>query len=116
MFQLAAWFVHVPAPAGERWNWAAATPEPPASAESLVRPMVPRTLAASAGDITGTISNIDLTRSTFQLEGKTYTASPTNTVGAKLSELKEGDQVRIQSEETTGGKEPYNVLTMKKVD
>ena len=37
-------------------------------------------------------------------------------MGDKLSELKEGDRVQIQSEETTGGKEPYNVMTMKKVD
>ena len=29
VFQLAAWFVHVPAPIGERWNWTVATPEPP---------------------------------------------------------------------------------------
>ena len=57
-------------------------------------------LAASADDITGAISNIDLTRNTFQLEGKTYTASPTNTVGVKLSSLKEGDRVQIQAEDT----------------
>ncbi len=50
--QLAAWFVQVPAPIGERWNWTVATPEPPASAELLVRPIVPRTLAASAGAVT----------------------------------------------------------------
>jgi hypothetical protein len=73
-------------------------------------------LGASADNITGTISNIDLNRNTFQLEGKTYTASPSNTVGAKLSELKEGDRVTIQSEDTTAGKEPYNVMTMKKVE
>src|SRR5262245_22967779 len=48
-------------------------------------------LAASADEITGTISNINLTRNTFVLEGKTYAASPTNTVGTKLSTLKEGD-------------------------
>jgi hypothetical protein len=73
-------------------------------------------LAASADDITGTISNIDLTRNTFQLEGKTYTASPTNTVGVKLSELKEGDRVRIQSENTSSGKAPYNIMTLNKVE
>ena len=27
--QLAAWFVQVPAPIGERWNWTVATPDPP---------------------------------------------------------------------------------------
>ena len=52
VFQLAAWFVQVPAPIGERWNWTVATPEPPASAELLVRPIVPRTLAAAAGAVT----------------------------------------------------------------
>jgi hypothetical protein len=73
-------------------------------------------LAASANEITGTISNIDLTRSTFMLDGKTYTASPTNTVGVKLSELKEGDRVRIQAEGTSSGKQPYNVMTLEKVE
>jgi hypothetical protein len=73
-------------------------------------------LAASAGETTGTISNIDLTRNTFMLDGKTYTASPTNTVGVKLSELKEGDRVRIQAEGTSSGKQPYNVMTLEKVE
>ncbi len=52
VFQLAAWFVQVPAPIGERWNWTVATPEPPASAELLVRPTVPRMFAAAAGAVT----------------------------------------------------------------
>jgi hypothetical protein len=74
-------------------------------------------LAASADEYKGAISNIDLTRNTFQLEGKTYTASPTNTVGVKLSELKEGDTVTIHTA-TVGAatKEPINVMSMKKVD
>jgi hypothetical protein len=74
------------------------------------------TLAASANDITGTISNIDLTRNTFMLDGKTYTASPTNTVDTKLSELKEGDRVRLEAEGPTSGKQPYNVMTLKRVE
>ena len=73
-------------------------------------------MAASADEITGTISNIDLTRNTFMLEGKTYTASPSNTVGVKLSELKEGDKVRVNSADTTAGKEPYNAMSLKKVE
>jgi hypothetical protein len=73
-------------------------------------------LGASADDITGAISNIDLNRNTFTLNGKTYAASPRNTVGVKLSALKEGDRVRIQSEDTNSGKEPYNVITLKKVE
>ena len=37
VFQLAAVAVHVPAPAGLRWKTTVSTPEPPTSAESLVR-------------------------------------------------------------------------------
>ena len=73
-------------------------------------------MAASADEITGKISNINLTRNTFQLEGKTYTASPSNTVGVKLSELKEGDKVRIESEDTSSGNEPYNAMSLQKVE
>ena len=35
------------------------------------------------------------------VEGKTFTASPSNTVGVKLSELKEGDKVRVDTADTT---------------
>ena len=45
---------------------------------------------AVADELTGTISNIDLTRNTFQLEGKTFTASPSNTVGDKLADAQAG--------------------------
>ena len=74
--------------------------------------------AASAADMTGTISNIDLTRNTFQMDGKTYTASPTNTVGVKLSDLQEGDTVRIgvATQDLNSGKQPFNVMTLQKVE
>ena len=73
-------------------------------------------MAASADEVTGTISNIDLTRNTFLVEGKTFTASPSNTVGDKLSELKEGDKVRVDTADTTANKEPYNAMSLKKVE
>ena len=73
-------------------------------------------MAASADEITGTISNIDLTRNTFDIEGKTYTAAPANTVGVKLSELKEGDKVRVDTADTTATKEPYNAMSLQKVE
>jgi hypothetical protein len=73
-------------------------------------------LAASADEVTGTISNIDLTRNTFVVEGKTFTASPSNTVGVKLSELKEGDKVRVDTQDTTATKEPYNAMSLQKVE
>jgi hypothetical protein len=46
-----AMVVHVPAPAGERWKVADATPEPE-SAESEETATVPRTLALEAGAVT----------------------------------------------------------------
>jgi hypothetical protein len=73
-------------------------------------------MAASADELTGTISNIDLNRNTFQLEGKTFTASPTNAVGPKLSELREGDMVTITGAKFHTGKAPYNVLTIRKAE
>jgi hypothetical protein len=72
--------------------------------------------AASADEVTGTISNIDLTRNTFMLEGKTFTASPSNTVGAKLSELKEGDKVRVDATDIETGKQPINAMSIQKVE
>ena len=71
---------------------------------------------AIADEITGTISNIDLTRNTFQLEGKTFTASPNNTVGDKLADLVEGDKVRVDAANIETGKQPINVMALKKVE
>ena len=74
--------------------------------------------AASAEELTGTISNIDLTANTFMLDGRTFTASPTNTVGAKLSDLQEGDKVRISvaTQDLNSGKQPFNVMALEKVE
>jgi hypothetical protein len=71
---------------------------------------------AVADEVTGTISNIDLTRNTFQLEGKTFTASPNNTVGDKLSDLKEGDKVRVDASDIETGKQPINAMSLKRVE
>ena len=64
----------------------------------------------------GTISNIDLTRNTFQLEGKTFEASPTNTVGPKLSDLTEGDKVTVEATDIETSKQPINVMIIKKAE
>jgi hypothetical protein len=85
------------------------------------------TLSASAAELTGTISNIDLTRNTFVINGRTFTASPTSTVGTKLSDLQEGDTVKIEIGALPGdpslpgrkpgsGKQPINVMTLEKVE
>jgi hypothetical protein len=71
---------------------------------------------AVADELTGTISNIDLTRNTFQLEGKTFTASPNNTVGDKLADLKDGDKVRVDAADIESGKQPINAMSLKRVE
>ena len=71
---------------------------------------------AVADEVTGTISNIDLTRNTFQLEGKTFTASPSNTVGDKLADLKDGDKVRVDAADIESGKQPINAMSLNKVE
>jgi hypothetical protein len=73
-------------------------------------------MAASAEQLTGTISQIDLTRNTFVLEGKTFTASPSNTVGAKLSDLTDGDKVTVEAATIEAAKEPINAMSIKKAE
>lgn len=72
--------------------------------------------AASADEVTGAISNIDLTSNTFVVDGKTYAASPSNTVGAKLSDLAEGDTVTVEfaTRDANTGKQPINAMALKK--
>ena len=67
-------------------------------------------------ELVGTISNIDLTRNTFVVEGKTFTASPSNTVGAKLSDLVDGDKVRVDASNIETGKQPINAMSLQKVE
>ena len=71
---------------------------------------------AVADEVTGTVSNIDLTRNTFTVEGKTFTASPNNTVGIKLEELKDGDTVRVDATNIETGKQPINAMSLQKVE
>ena len=74
-------------------------------------------MAASADELTGTISNIDLTRMTFELEGKTFTADPNNTVGTKLSDLAEGDKVTVEAVNIQeAGQQPINVMRLEKAE
>jgi hypothetical protein len=71
---------------------------------------------ASAEEASGTISNIDLTANTFMVDGKTFAASPENTVGAKLADLKEGDTVRVEfsEQDAASGKSPINAMVLEK--
>ena len=69
--------------------------------------------AAQADQVTGAVENIDLTRNTFEVEEKVFTASPSNTVGPTLEELKESDQVTVSYEDTGSG-QPFNATTITK--
>lgn len=71
---------------------------------------------ASADEVTGAISNIDLTANTFMVGDRTYAASPENTVGDKLSDLQEGDQITVEfaTQDANTGKQPINAMSLEK--
>ena len=72
-------------------------------------------VAASADETTGTISKIDHTRDTFTVDGVYFTASPSNTVGVKLSQLKDGDKVTVHyADDPAEQKWPINVMELRK--
>ncbi len=55
-------FVQTPPPAGERWNWAFATPEPPSAELEETVTAFPRTLAEAAGAVTEPVGFVLSTR------------------------------------------------------
>ena len=71
---------------------------------------------AVADEVMGTISNIDLTRKTFTVEGKTFTAIAEQYRGVKLEELKDGDTVRVDATNIETGKQPINAMSLQKVE
>jgi len=71
---------------------------------------------ANADEVTGEITNINLNDNTFEVEGTLFTASPTNTVGPDLSELKEGDEVTVSYETPGQTPSPHNAMTITKSD
>jgi hypothetical protein len=72
-------------------------------------------MAASANEVTGAISKIDLVRNTFVVQGIYFAASPNNTVGAKLFQLKDGDRVTVKySDDWANQMGPANAMILKK--
>ena len=71
---------------------------------------------ANADEVTGEITNIDLTDNTFEVQGTLFTASPTNAVGPDLSELKEGDEVTVSYETPGATAPPHNAMAIVKSD
>jgi len=73
------------------------------------------TAAAYAADAEGPIENIDLTNNTFEVNGILFTASPENTVGPDLKELKEGEKVDVFYEDVGSTSPPYNAMTIERM-
>ncbi len=71
---------------------------------------------AAADEVKGAVSNINTTANTFMVGDKVFSASPSNTVGTKLSDLKEGDMVTVTFAHVgdTSGKSTINALTLMK--
>jgi hypothetical protein len=70
---------------------------------------------AQAADLTGPVENIDLTQNTFMVGDKVFTASPANTVGPDLKELKAGDQITVSYEDSGSG-QPFNATAITMVE
>ncbi len=71
---------------------------------------------AAADQVKGKISKINLTDNTFEVGGQPFAASPTNTVGAKLSELKNGDTVQVSYAHTNlTGNQSINAMSLTKL-
>lgn len=64
---------------------------------------------AHADQITGYVKNINATKNTFMVGDTVFTASPTNTVGTPLKDIKEGDKVTIRYQKSMSG--PINNAT-----
>jgi hypothetical protein len=73
---------------------------------------------AQADEVKGMIENIDLTQNTFMVGDKLFAASPMNTVGPKLEELEEGDEVTVHFENpgSSDNSNPINAMTISKDD
>ena len=80
--------------------------------------------AASAGEWTGTIKEIDETSRNIVVtdaaapdQEQVFAVSETNTVGATIDDLKEGDQVKIfYADSDTESGQPINAMQIDKVE
>jgi hypothetical protein len=79
---------------------------------------------ASAGEWTGTIKEIDETAGSMIVtdaaapdQQEVFAVSDTNTVGATLQDLEEGDKVKIfYSDAETDSGDPINAMQIEKVE
>jgi hypothetical protein len=60
---------------------------------------------AHAAEITGYVWNINATQNSFKVGDTLFTASPSNTVGTALADLKQGDKVSVRYHESGSGQQ-----------
>jgi len=72
--------------------------------------------AASAEEVKGAVANIDLAKGTFEVAGKRFITSEVNTAGVKLSELKEGEEVRVMFGGTAPSDEGGDVINAEVIE
>lgn len=70
---------------------------------------------ATASETTGTVEEIDLPQGTILVEDQLFAVSDTNTVGATIEDLKEGDQVRVFFADSDSG-DPINAMQVDKLE
>jgi len=69
---------------------------------------------ALADEVKGKIENIDQTSNTFQVGGKEFQWSSENSMGEKLKDLKEGDEVKVMYEPNNSGDQKNEVMSISK--
>jgi hypothetical protein len=69
---------------------------------------------ASADEITGPIQQIDRISAMFVVHGTQFVASPQNTVGVKLADLKPGDRVTVFYEGNPSYRQPWNAMVLRR--
>ena len=69
---------------------------------------------AHAAEMTGYVTNINAAQGSFGVGDKLFTASPANTVGTALADLKQGDKVSVRYHESGSGQQgdPNNAMAI----
>ena len=96
MVSAAPMFVQTPAPAGERWNWALATPEPPSAELEETATELPRTFALEAGAViapVGLVESLVKVRTVAVLVLPALSVEVTDSVGLFASPALPGEVV-----------------------
>lgn len=67
---------------------------------------------ASADEASGPVEKIDLTSNRIWVGGKIFSMAPANTVGVKITDLKEGDMVSVHFSSKGTSETSFNALSV----